>query len=72
MPTGKPAGVPCLHLTSRQECGLYSDPRRPSCCGGLQPSLEMCGETREDALAYLTALEAATAPPLLTRVQARL
>jgi hypothetical protein len=63
MPNGKPAGVPCLHLTSRYACALYEHPQRPKCCEGLKPSREMCGDTREDALMYLTALEAATAPP---------
>ena len=62
MPQGKPAGVPCLHLTSRYACALYGHPQRPPCCDGLRPSLEMCGESREEALAYLAALEAATAP----------
>jgi len=57
---GKPAGVPCLHLTADLRCALFGRPERPACCGGLQPSLEMCGETREQALAWLSALEQAT------------
>jgi hypothetical protein len=43
-------------------CALFGDPGRPSCCAGLQPSAEMCGETREYALRWLAALEAATRP----------
>ncbi len=58
----KPAGVPCRHLTAELRCALFGLPERPACCGGLQPSEEMCGESREQALAYLDALERATAP----------
>lgn len=57
----KPAGVPCLHLTAELRCAIFGQPERPACCGGLQPSAEMCGENREQALAYLAALEQATA-----------
>lgn len=62
MPEGKPAGVPCLHLTPDLRCDLFGDPRRPAVCGGLQPSPEMCGETREYALRHLSELERLTAP----------
>lgn len=62
MPKGKPAGVPCIHLSPRSACAIYEDPRRPACCAGLKPSAEMCGNSREEALAYLEALERATAP----------
>ncbi|MGO4611862.1 YkgJ family cysteine cluster protein, partial [Variovorax sp. 2RAF20] len=31
-------------------------------CGGLRPSAEMCGNSREAALHWLTRLEALTAP----------
>jgi hypothetical protein len=58
---GKPAGVPCVHLTDDLRCAIFGRPERPSCCSGLQASAEMCGETREQALAWLAALEAATA-----------
>jgi hypothetical protein len=58
----KPAGVPCRHLTVELRCALFGQPERPACCGGLQPSTEMCGESREQALAYLSRLERATAP----------
>lgn len=57
----KPAGVPCVHLTGDLRCAIFGRPERPSCCAGLQPSAEMCGETREEALIWLAALEAATA-----------
>jgi Fe-S-cluster containining protein len=61
MPEGKPAGVRCVQLTEDFRCAIFGDPARPTCCGGLQPSREMCGETREQALAWLTRLENLTA-----------
>ena len=62
MPQGKPAGVACVQLDEARRCRLFGDPRRPAVCGGLQPSAAMCGGDRDDALAHLAALEAATAP----------
>jgi uncharacterized protein len=62
MPRGKAAGVPCVQLTETGLCGIYGQPERPAVCGSLKPSPEMCGSSREEALAYLAALEAATAP----------
>lgn len=62
MPDGKPAGVRCVQLTADNRCKLFGKPERPAVCVGLRPLREMCGETREDALAYLIALELATRP----------
>lgn len=65
MPDGKPAGVPCLHLMHDFRCALFGLPERPAFCGGLQPSLEMCGDVdqpRSYAIQWLTALEQATHP----------
>ena len=60
LPHGKPAGVPCPHLDADLRCGLFGQPERPAVCGSLQPSAEMCGNSREQALRWLTALEMAT------------
>ena len=62
MPEGKPAGVACVQLTAELRCALFDDARRPGFCGGLQPSAEMCGENREQALAWLAELDRATQP----------
>jgi hypothetical protein len=62
MPAGKPPGVRCVQLTADHRCALFGLPGRPGCCAGLQPSREMCGESREDALARLAELERLTAP----------
>ena len=57
----KPAGAACRHLTADFRCAVFGRPERPACCAGLQASAEMCGATREQALAWLTALERLTA-----------
>lgn len=62
MPDGKPAGVRCVQLTADNLCALYESPERPLVCAWLRPNAEMCGQSREEALAYLTALEIATRP----------
>ncbi|WP_027092527.1 YkgJ family cysteine cluster protein [Cohnella thermotolerans] len=62
MPRGKPAGIPCIHLTADYRCGLFGRPERPAVCSSLPPSLEMCGQSNEEAFAILTALEQATKP----------
>jgi hypothetical protein len=61
-PNGKAAGVPCANLTTELHCGLWGQPERPACCGGLQPSEEMCGDSREQALRWLGVLEEQTRP----------
>ncbi|GCL64830.1 hypothetical protein AQPW35_39110 [Rubrivivax pictus] len=62
MPGGKPAGVPCVQLDAAGACRLFGHPSRPAVCSGLQPSLEMCGSSRAEAMLWLARLEAATAP----------
>jgi uncharacterized protein len=62
MPSGKPAGVRCVQLDEDNRCRLFGRPERPAFCIGLQPSAEMCGGSREQAMAWLTRLERATAP----------
>jgi len=60
MPQGKPAGVPCPQLDEALRCKLFGLPERPTVCGSLQPSAEMCGETREQAMRWLGHLEVLT------------
>ncbi len=62
MPQGKPAGVPCVQLDDQMRCRLFGHPTRPAFCGGLAPSLEMCGDSREAALTWLVTLEHHTRP----------
>ncbi|MDO9235331.1 MAG: YkgJ family cysteine cluster protein [Aquabacterium sp.] len=60
LPNGKPAGVPCPHLDAALRCLLFGQASRPPVCGSLQPSADMCGHTREQAMVWLTELEQAT------------
>ena len=62
MPQGKPAGVRCIQLLDDFKCALFGKPQRPAFCGGLQPNLEMCGETQTHAITWLSNLERATMP----------
>jgi hypothetical protein len=58
----KPAGVACRYLDTDLRCAIFGHSGRPACCAGLQPSAEMCGASREQALRWLADLEARTAP----------
>ncbi|MBP2846441.1 YkgJ family cysteine cluster protein [Dickeya oryzae] len=62
MPQGKPANTPCIHLDARMRCGLFFSPLRPAVCRGLQPSCDMCRNSRDEAMQYLIELEDATTP----------
>jgi len=62
MPQGKPAGMRCAQLDERNRCAVFGLPGRPAFCVGLQPTQEMCGETREYALEWLARLEQQTQP----------
>lgn len=64
MPHGKPAGVRCIQLDAENKCMIFGKPERPAFCAGLQPSTEMCHDTREQAIAWLKRLEQLTAPAL--------
>lgn len=62
MPDGKPAGVPCGHLTPDNLCGLFGMPERPGVCSIFQPSEDVCGSTRDEAFRLIAAMEADTRP----------
>jgi hypothetical protein len=40
---------------------IFGRPERPAVCGSLAPSREMCGASAQEAIAWLTRLEQATA-----------
>jgi hypothetical protein len=60
MPEGKPAGVRCVQLDDEFRCLLFGKPERPAVCTALRPSVEMCGGSRGEALAWLGDLERRT------------
>jgi hypothetical protein len=62
MPDGKPAGVRCVQLDTENRCMIFGKPERPTFCASLQPSAEMCGNNREQAMMWLTNLEILTKP----------
>nr|WP_276582905.1 YkgJ family cysteine cluster protein [Morganella morganii] len=62
MPDGKPANTRCVQLSAQDLCLIFGSPLRPAVCSGLQPSREMCGESRDEAMIYLLDLEKQTAP----------
>jgi hypothetical protein len=62
LPQGKPAGLPCPQLDAQLRCRLFGRPERPAVCSSLAPSPEMCGDSRAQAMHWLTRLEALTAP----------
>jgi hypothetical protein len=60
MPHGKRAGERCVQLLPDLRCALFGKPGRPAVCASLRPTEEMCGASRDAAIAYLAALESAT------------
>jgi len=65
MPSGKPAGVPCIQLDDQLRCKIFGQPERPAVCGQLQANVEMCGPLDDQgqfARIYLTRLEQLTRP----------
>jgi uncharacterized protein len=64
MPNGKPAGQRCIQLDAQSRCLLFGQASRPQVCSSIQPTSEMCGASREDAVLWLTRLEIQTRPGL--------
>jgi hypothetical protein len=62
MPTGKLAGERCVQLDAAEGCKIFGQPERPAVCVSLQPSAEMCGNDREQAMLWLGRLQRLTDP----------
>lgn len=62
MPNGKAAGERCIQLDADNLCLLFGKPERPTFCGGLQPSQDMCGDSQTHAMHWLNKLEVVTRP----------
>ncbi|MDK4747095.1 YkgJ family cysteine cluster protein [Leclercia adecarboxylata] len=62
MPHGKPANVKCFQLSEDNLCNIFGSDLRPDVCKSLQPSLDMCFTSREEAMVYLIHLEETTSP----------
>lgn len=61
MPNGKPAGQRCVNLTEDNRCMIFGHPDRPEVCSAFSADLDVCGNSREDAIRLLAWLEGATA-----------
>ncbi|PIE44460.1 MAG: hypothetical protein CSA50_00455 [Gammaproteobacteria bacterium] len=62
MPEGKPAGQRCVQLDENNLCKLFGQPERPAVCAAFVASAENCGDSTEQAIRILDALEQATRP----------
>lgn len=62
LPSGKPPGVRCPHLSDEALCALFHDPSRPEVCRRFRPAADVCGESAEEAFALLMRLETLTRP----------
>jgi uncharacterized protein len=58
----KPAGVRCVQLSGNNRCLIFGHPERPAVCSSLQPTPDMCGGSREQAMRWLGMLEEQTLP----------
>jgi hypothetical protein len=59
-PRPKPAGEPCAQLDAERRCRLFGQPTRPAVCASLRPGRDMCGDSADHALTWLTRLERLT------------
>ena len=59
-PEGKPAGEPCPHLDAALRCELFGRPERPDVCSQFAAERSICGDSRDEALVNIEALEQAT------------
>ena len=61
MPNGKPAGVSCVNLdTQTMRCRIYGSADYPTVCRKFIAAKDACGESRDEALQLIAALELAT------------
>ena len=57
MPSGKAAGIRCIHLTDELKCAIFTRIDRPEVCANFQAETLVCGNSREEALEILSNLE---------------
>jgi len=60
MPEGKPAGVRCIQLDDQNCCKIFGKPERPIVCGAFEATIDVCGESNEQAMALITRMEMLT------------
>ncbi len=57
MPNGKKAGERCIQLDDENLCKLFGLIERPKVCSDFKAEIEICGDTREQALDTIIHLE---------------
>lgn len=57
MPSGKPAGVACIHLDHKMNCKIFNSPQRPAICSGFKPEKLVCGNSAQEAYQIIAQLE---------------
>jgi hypothetical protein len=57
MPSGKPAGMRCIHLNDDYKCALFGDPSRPKVCSDYMAEPDFCGRNREEAIRILALID---------------
>lgn len=62
MENGKPANTKCVQLDDNMRCRIFGHPDRPHVCSSLQPSADLCADSREQAITWLLKLEELTLP----------
>ena len=61
MPNGKAAGERCLQLSAENLCTIFGQPERPSVCSAFEADIEVCGNSREEAIRLIGWWEQMTA-----------
>jgi len=59
-PLGKPAALRCLHLDNENKCSIFLQSNRPLVCRSFQATEDVCGSTKEEAMAILSEWERLT------------
>ncbi|MEL4431787.1 YkgJ family cysteine cluster protein [Shewanella mangrovisoli] len=60
MPNGKAPGERCVQLSDDNLCLIFGSPDRPAVCSDFEASLDVCGDSNEEALWLITNLESQT------------
>ena len=61
MPNGKAAGERCVQLSVDNLCSIFGKPERPAVCSAFQADVEVCGDSREEAIKLIGWWEQMTA-----------
>ena len=63
MPNGKPSGTYCINLElTTLQCKIWGSGAYPKFCKDYQPCEEICGSSRQEALANIYYLDEITSP----------